>query len=233
MNQDKLWDAYQNDLELQDMGCRDGGRVHHIATFIPSDKKVLDIGVGRGTLISILTEKDCQVFCLDPSETSIHTLQADLGLGDRARVGYAQNIPFEDHSFDYVVMTEVLEHLSDEVLIETIREVRRVLVPGGMFVGSVPADENLIDSLVICPDCGKRFHRWGHMQSFSQQRLQGILVERFEQVKVLRVNFSDLRELNWKGKIVAVAKRMQAMLDKKGSSQNFVFQAKKLESPAP
>jgi SAM-dependent methyltransferase len=45
-------------------------------------------------------------------------------------------LPFEDRSFDVVVAGEMLEHVRapDEI----VAEVRRVLQPGGTFVGSVP-----------------------------------------------------------------------------------------------
>lgn len=42
-------------------------------------------------------------------------------------------------------MSEVLEHLTDDVLERTIVEVHRVLVAEGHFIGTVPARENLID----------------------------------------------------------------------------------------
>jgi SAM-dependent methyltransferase len=45
-------------------------------------------------------------------------------------------LPFEDQSFDAVVMKDLLEHVSDPV--STVREARRVLKPGGRVFASSP-----------------------------------------------------------------------------------------------
>jgi len=51
-------------------------------------------------------------------------------------VGDLENLPFADNSFSTAVCTEVLEHLPDPQ--PTLREIKRVLIPGGQLVGSVP-----------------------------------------------------------------------------------------------
>ena len=227
MNQDKIWESYQNDEALQEMGCRDGGRIEYIAKRVPENGRILNIGVGRGTLERILIEKGREVYCLDPSETSINRLREDLSLGDRAKTGYSQDIPFEKNFFDCVVMTEVLEHLSDEILGQTLSEVCNVLKPNGLFIGSVPADEKLIDGAAVCPNCGEQFHRWGHQQSFNRERLINVLKQIFEVVEMRRIVFADWKTLNWKGKLDGAIRSIQAWLDRSGSNQNFFFMSRK------
>ena len=51
--------------------------------------------------------------------------------------GDIEALPFADHSFATVVCTEVLEHLPDPA--QALKEIRRVLVPGGVLIGSVPS----------------------------------------------------------------------------------------------
>jgi len=84
-------------------------------------------------------------------------------------------MPFPDEHFDVVVMSEVLEHLDPDVFQTTLSEVRRVLRKGGRFIGTVPARERLEDSLVVCPQCGCVFHRWGHKQTFDIASLSAAL----------------------------------------------------------
>ena len=226
MEQDTIWEAYQNDPELMDMGCPGNGRLEFVAQKVAPGSKILNIGVGSGLLESLLIRRGVRVSCLDPSERTIERVRADLSLGNSARTGYSQSIPFGDSVFDTVIMTEVLEHLDDESLDGTLREVSRVLSAGGRFIGSVPADENLAAGLVVCPKCAERFHRWGHVQSFSRERLSDLLVDTFGNVSVKRIVFYS-SSLNWKGKLQWVLKRIQAGLGLRGGAQNFYFEAVK------
>lgn len=192
MNQDKIWDYYQNNSDYDSFG---GSlpRYRYLAKQVGPGQKVLNIGVGRGGLEKLLIEKKVEVSSLDPSEVSIEKLR-NLGMGDSARVGYSQNICFADHTFDVVIMSEVLEHLDDESLLETLKEVRRVLRVGGSFIGTVPARENLVDNEAVCPGCGERFHRWGHVQTFSPQSLTQLFLEHDYKIVLTKVtSFPDWR----------------------------------------
>lgn len=225
MNQDKIWEAFQNDESLIAVGFPTRRRFKFLANRVLLGSRVLNIGVGNGYLESLLVEKGADVSCLDPSSTAIQRIRERLDLGEKAQVGYSQSLPFSDASFDYVIMSEVLEHLDNMVLEETLTEVRRVLRTGGQFVGTVPADENLQASIVVCPCCGERFHRWGHVQSFSQERLSRLLNLHFENVRVRRMYFIDCQRLNWKGKLSGALMAVQAVMGVKGSNQNFYFEA--------
>ncbi|MEJ2061217.1 MAG: class I SAM-dependent methyltransferase [Gammaproteobacteria bacterium] len=175
MEQNKIWEYYQNNDDTDDAFVNARPRYAFISKQISKSSDVLNIGVGRGGLESILVDKDVNIHCLDPSEESINRIRNEFGIGERAKVGFSQAIPFPDATFDVVVMSEVLEHLSDEVLESTLREVGRVLKPGGRFIGTVPANEDLKASEVICPQCGLKFHRWGHVHSFSVDSLKELL----------------------------------------------------------
>ncbi len=190
---------------------------------------MLNIGVGNGYLESILVQKGLSVSCLDPSASAIEKIRARLGLGAMAQVGYSQAIPFSHASFDYVIMSEVLEHLDDTAIKESLKEVQRVLKNGGRLMGTVPADENLKEGIAVCPKCGEYFHRWGHMQSFSQERLLNMLSHDFTDVSIKRVILNDFKQLNLKGKALAALKMLQVLMNLKGSTQNLYFVAKNQE----
>lgn len=226
MNQEKIWEAFQNDESLLDLGFPARRRFEFIAKHIPKDSLALNIGVGNGYLESILIQKGVSVSCLDPSDSAIEKIREHFGLGERAKAGYSQAMPFTDASFDYVIMSEVLEHLDDAVIEKTLTEAKRVLKIGGKFLGTVPADENLKEGVVVCPKCGEYFHRWGHVQSFSQESLLDTLSLEFNNISIKRVVLSDFKQLNWKGKVLAVLKVFQVLLNLKGSTQNFFFVAK-------
>lgn len=226
MKQDKIWEAFQNDESLIDVGFPARRRLQFLADRVQQPSQALNVGIGSGYLEGLLAKKGVDVSCLDPSRAAIERIRKRLGLGEKARVGYSQSIPFPESSFDYVIMSEVLEHLDDAVLEETLLEVRRVLRAGGQFIGTVPADENLQAGIVVCPSCGGRFHRWGHVQSFSRERLAGLLGRYFEKVQVRRVYLVDYDRLNWKGRLSSALREVQTLIGLKGSGQNFYFAAR-------
>lgn len=224
MNQTKIWEHFQNDESAADtFNAR--GRYRFLARRCIPGSRVLNIGVGSGGLEEILVAAGVNVSALDPSERSISSLRKRLGLGEKAKVGFSQALPFDGASFDIVVMSEVLEHLPDDTLQSTIAEVRRVLQRDGLFIGTVPAEENLQEGKTVCPHCGEVFHRWGHVQSFSRARLQSLLSENFSQVKTSRHFFADLDQLNWKGKVMCMAKYAAVRAGIRGSGETFFFEA--------
>ncbi|MCZ7622147.1 MAG: class I SAM-dependent methyltransferase [Candidatus Kuenenia sp.] len=95
-----------------------------------------------------------------------------FGMGEKAKVGYSQETPFNNLLFDAVVISEVIEHLTDEAIENTLSEISRILMPGGQIIGTVPAREKISEQRAVCPNCAKHFHRWGHIQTFDSNRIQ-------------------------------------------------------------
>jgi len=227
MDQNKIWDYFQGEDDVGDTFAGARPRYEFLAQHIAPGMSVLNVGVGRGGLEAILLKKDAVVSCLDPSEKSIEKLRKRFSLGDRAQVGFSQAIPFADRQFDVVVMSEVIEHLNDEVLHISLSEVLRVLKSGGRFIGTVPADENLLCNQVMCPHCGEPFHRWGHIQTFSRSRLTQMLRSCFENARLSRHFFGDVHLLNWKGRIGLTIKKVMVSLGIVGSGETYFFSALK------
>jgi SAM-dependent methyltransferase len=161
--------------------------------------KVLNVGIGNGYLEALLLEGGFDVYSLDPSENAIQAITEKLGVVDgRFRVGSAAAMPFGNGFFDFVVMSEVIEHLDDITLADCLKELRRVLKPGGSFLGTCPDDEDLSRNTVICPHCGEKFHRVGHTRNFTQRSLRDLLSLHFG-ASTCR-SFRGMH-LNWKGLI--------------------------------
>ena len=175
--QEKIWDYFQN--EGVDSFSQNAGRLEFLVRQLRSGTCVLNVGVGNGAFEQMAIKAGMDVWSLDPSERAIEKLRTAMGLGDKAQAGYGQAMPFPDDQFDAVVMSEILEHLDDDVVNMTLGEVRRVLRSSGIFIGTVPARERLEDSMVVCPNCNERFHRWGHKRSFEIESLSRLLSECF------------------------------------------------------
>lgn len=175
MNQEKIWDYFQT--EGLDAFSESKVRLEFLfrkARKIAGGRrlKILNIGAGNGWLERRCMSEGWETFSLDPSAKAIERL---VEQGVSAKVGHIEAMPFESGSFHVVFCSEVLEHLSGQQMAEGIREVGRVLTGTGRLVGSVPFRENLSDSVAVCPECGKVFHRWGHQQSFDRKRLGALL----------------------------------------------------------
>jgi SAM-dependent methyltransferase len=224
-DQNAIWDYFQN--EAVDSFAGSEARLTYLARLIPSPATVLNVGVGSGTFEARATARGLTVFSLDPSARSIERLQQLYGFGDRARVGYSQEIPFPERHFDAVVISEVLEHLTPDVFDATLREVSRVIRPDGQFIGTVPAREKLADETVVCPSCSHRFHRWGHSQSFDPERLRSLLSEYFSEIRIWERPFVTFSTLNWKGKLQGFVRVFLNSIGLHGRHENIVFVARR------
>jgi SAM-dependent methyltransferase len=101
-------------------------------------KRVLEVGLGYGTLGQLLASRGCQYYGLDIANNPVAimryrlSLLGETGLEERVQQGSALEIPFSDASFDYVYSIGCLHHTGN--LSRAISEVYRVLSPGGRAV---------------------------------------------------------------------------------------------------
>lgn len=100
-------------------------------------KKVLEIGLGFGTLGQFLCSQGCDYHGLDIAEGPVAMMIARLQFlgeqpNDHIRVGSALEIPYENESFDYVYSIGCLHHTGN--LPKSIDEVYRVIRPGGKAI---------------------------------------------------------------------------------------------------
>jgi SAM-dependent methyltransferase len=228
MKQEKIWDAFQNDPLLLESFKSARFRFLTLLNMLPSGggggSAILNIGIGDGGFERMCIERGMAIYSLDPNKNAIERINAITG---KARAGYSSSIPFSNDFFDCVVMSEVIEHLDDGDLTASINEIARVLKPSGCFIGTTPADENLLSSICVCPDCGKRFHRYGHMQSFPEKKLSELLQSCFDRVTIRRKYLADPTQLNIKGKILRFLKILLIELGVYGGSEQFVWKAVK------
>lgn len=91
---------------------------------------VLEIGYGTG--VNFAYYSTAAVEKLSALDTKISALKVPLELPLEFFEGQAENLPFKDESFDTVV--ETLVFCSVKNLEKAIKEVVRVLKPGGLFI---------------------------------------------------------------------------------------------------
>jgi SAM-dependent methyltransferase len=98
---------------------------------------VLDAGCGTGYNIHHYAKAGHKVFAFDIAEPAIAFVRK-RGFQRVARAS-AVEIPYRSETFDFAYCLDVLDELPVEKAEEAIREIRRVLKPGGGFLIRLPA----------------------------------------------------------------------------------------------
>ncbi len=152
-------------------------RIPLFVAAIGSGKRVLDLGCRSGALSSHFLDGN-SVVGLDVDAAALEKAAA-LGI-EPVLANVEEMLPFDDASFDAVVAGELFEHL--QFPDSLVAEIRRVLRPGGMLVGSVPNAFRVQSRL--------RFLRGKppeddptHLRMFSPDAMRALL-DAFEDVRI-------------------------------------------------
>lgn len=113
---------------------------------------VLDVGCAWGYLLKKASRQASLALGIDLDEDSLRAARDGSG-GPRRRdrpcielaVADGQRLPFADASFDRIICTETLEHVADPQ--QALRELSRVLRPGGRLAISVP---HFFSETILC-----------------------------------------------------------------------------------
>lgn len=127
-------------------------------------KRVLDLGFGDGRNMPLLCNLGMQVYGAEISQTICQlttTRMRSLGIKVEARVGRNCAIPFDTAFFDYVLACHACYYVDPGTRFDdNVKEISRVLRPGGSFVFSAPMASSYI--LNEARDLGE-----GHMEITS------------------------------------------------------------------
>jgi SAM-dependent methyltransferase len=140
-----------------------------LAPFL-ADGRLLDVGCGTG---DFLIESRGRGWDVSGVEMSPDAVRVARGRGLAVTVGTLRDAQLPDAAFDCVVLLDVIEHLTDPLA--EMREIRRVLRPGGIVVVETPNWRSLYRRLLR--------HRWAalqpriHLLYFDESTLRRALVE--------------------------------------------------------
>ncbi|MBI2846198.1 MAG: class I SAM-dependent methyltransferase [Chloroflexi bacterium] len=142
--------------------------------------RVLDMGCGRGELAVKCAEAGCHVWGIDYSADAIAKdyLRKSTNSTDGKQIVFqrmdAKVLAFPTDFFDRVFMIDIVEHLYPEVLVQCLREVRRVIRPGGRIVVHTAPNAWLIKPVYLVAGLvfGWRRHRYhvNEQSHFSLRR---------------------------------------------------------------
>lgn len=118
-----------------DSALRYGAVIELLRPLFRADLRVLEVGSGAAGITAYLK------FPVVGVDTAFERTEA-LATPYLTRVeASAQALPFEDESFDVVLSVEMLEHIPAAARSDVLREMFRVLRPGGRMIVTFPADD--------------------------------------------------------------------------------------------
>ena len=166
----RLWDYYANsrDHDTKYFGSVSGKQVATLVRrkrLLSGAGHILDLSCGKGHLITHLSSRLSRqqyISGLDFSPASVEETRLRNVDNDRFSGSYLiESWPCSlgDQTQDLILLTEVIEHMTDGEIAAALNECRRLLRPGGNLLLTTPNNEALNLEKTLCPECGCIFHR--------------------------------------------------------------------------
>ncbi len=171
----------------------------------PGDR-ILELGAARGDLTFLFAQKAREVVGLDASPIA-------LGMAEGARRRrQVENVrfvrgdvadlsAFADASFDAVAAIDLVEHIDDPTLAAMLREVRRVLVPGGRLGIYTPDRAHYVERLKAHDLLLKQFPE--HIAVRRVNAFREALTETGFRIDLLDWSVSPFPGVRWVEKVLA------------------------------
>jgi len=160
-------------------------RLKLIKKHIKKDDKILEIGCGSGNLLRFI---ECDnIFGIDISENMVKEAKKTISNGT-FEIGDAENLPYENDSFDKVLISEVLYYLPD--VDKAISETRRVLKKDGLIlITTLNKKYNFVKTLVNLFKIG--VHDDVSLPYISYKKLKESLEKSFkiEEIKAIPIKY--------------------------------------------
>jgi len=101
---------------------------------IAAGSKILDVGCGPGALTAYARSRGAEVSAIDPSPPFVDAIRARFP-GIDARIGTAEELPYDAGAFDAALAQLVVHFMTDPVA--GIKQMARVVRPGGVVAACV------------------------------------------------------------------------------------------------
>jgi len=109
-------------------------------------KKALDVGCGIGQGIHDMRELGYEVFGIDLADN--REIWDSIGIAEYCQQAPAHQIPYPDDTFDFIVSTEVMEHIEESYVDDSLREILRVGSDFFLFTIALQGSYSLMANVV-------------------------------------------------------------------------------------
>jgi len=143
-----------------------------MSPWIMSEARCLDFGGGSGHLLTLMTEAGCRTAIFEPSARRASKIKAAMKASAKFLGAIAS---YDTGLFDFVVCTEVIEHIPVVKTESFMHSITQRVAPGGLLFLTTPFQENLAVNEVYCPCCDHLFHRWQHQRAWHLAGLEELM----------------------------------------------------------
>ncbi|MBP8624124.1 MAG: class I SAM-dependent methyltransferase [Methanothrix sp.] len=188
---------------------------------IYEDRKVVDLGCGRGEWLELMEEEGFEAHGVDLDEEMLTACQsAGLSATKEDAVEHLKKLP--DESAVVVSGFHIIEHIPFDSLQILVHEAFRVLKPGGLLILETPNPENMIVSMT-------EFYLDPTHQNPIPPALLYFLVEYygFARIKIVRLNesipISDSKEPRLMDVFMGVSPDYSVVAQKSGKNEHLIL----------
>ena len=114
-------------------------------------ERILDVGYGGGTFIPTLSKLGKRIYGIDtmPYPQKVKQILKKEGIkGVDLKVGSIFKTNYKDNFFDRITCVSVLEHFRGDEINRAVREMYRILKPGGYIVIGSPVKNPMTDFII-------------------------------------------------------------------------------------
>lgn len=158
-------------------------RLTFIKSQIGEGNIVVELGCRYGDIIKLIYEKN-DVTGVDIDRGALEICEKRYGIKTKV-ANLNETLPFSNGEFERVILTEVLEHLP--YIDISLKEIQRILRPGGKLIGSVPNGARLRNKLrFLFTDIIENDPM--HLHHFSIRTLRSCLGKYFKNVHIIPIS---------------------------------------------
>lgn len=199
-----------------------------VVKYLPPNAKVCEVGVGAGQLLDRLYDLNMDCVGMDISDYLIKFHKNRVSKENRKIQFICANIVdtiVEYNTFDAIFCIDILEHITEEEYLESLKNIHIMLKKGGIFVVSVPYMENLDPKMTKCPQCGCEFHVVGHKQVFDLEKMNKSISPYFKLKEIGKIQLDSFNNLPFYKRNYSLIGCVKAIKNK------FVTKKSKIEQP--